>query len=84
MISLLGLEAGEVTLDLSSQVVMRGSTTCGITGRRQFETWDQTSAYLTSGRVDVGPILTHRVSLRDFQHAGEGGGVLYPLDGGRK
>jgi threonine 3-dehydrogenase len=79
LISLLGLEAGEVTLDLSSQVVMRG-----ITGRRQFETWDQTSAYLTSGRVDVGPILTHRVSLRDFQHAGEGGGVLYPLDGGRK
>ena len=59
MISLLGLEAGEVTLGLSSQVVMRGITTCGITRRRQFETWDQTSAYLTSGRVDVGPILTH-------------------------
>jgi threonine 3-dehydrogenase len=89
-ISLLGLGDGEVTLDLSSQVVMRGVTLHGITGRRQFETWDQTSAYLSSGRVDVSPILTHRVPLRDFQRAAELAGsgqvgkvVLYPPEGGR-
>jgi threonine 3-dehydrogenase len=87
-ISLLGIGDGEVTLDLSSQVVMRGITLYGVTGRRQFETWDQTGAYLSSGRVDVSPILTHRLSLRDFQRAAELAGsgevgkvVLYPPEG---
>lgn len=88
-ISLLGLGDGELSLDLSSEVVMRGITLFGITGRRQFETWDETGAYLSSGRVDVSPILTHRVSLLDFEHAFELAGtaevgkvVLYPPEGG--
>lgn len=88
-ISLLGLGDGTLTLDLSSKVVMRGVTLYGITGRRQFETWDQTGAYLRSGRVDVSPILTHRVPLSDFQHAADLAGsaevgkvVLYPPEGG--
>jgi threonine 3-dehydrogenase len=87
-ISLLGLGDEELTLDFSAQVVMRGITLFGITGRRQFETWDQTSAYLASGRVDVRPIITHRVALADFQAAAELAGsaevgkvVLYPPEG---
>jgi threonine 3-dehydrogenase len=88
-ISLLGLGDGDLTLDVSTEVVMRGITLFGVTGRRQFETWDQTSAYLSSGRVDVSPILTHRVALSDFQLAADLAGsgevgkvVLYPRDGG--
>jgi threonine 3-dehydrogenase len=87
--SLLGLGDGPIPLDLSSQVVMRGITLFGVTGRRQFETWDQTSEFLSSGRVDVSPILTNRVSLLDFQRAAElaesgevGKVVLYPPEGG--
>ena len=87
--SLLGLGDGSMPLDLSTQVVMRGITLFGVTGRRQFETWDQTSEFLSSGRVDVSPILTHRVSLLDFQRAAElaesgevGKVVLYPPEGG--
>lgn len=88
-VSLLGLGDRELTIDLSSRVVMRGITLFGVTGRRQFETWDQTSAYLSTGRVDVSPILTHRLSLRDFQRAADLAGsgevgkvVLYPPEGG--
>ncbi len=88
-ISLLGLGDGEMSLDLPSQVVMRGITIFGITGRRQFETWDQTGAYLSSGRVDVTPIFTHRLALSDFERAFELAGsaevgkvVLYPPEGG--
>lgn len=87
--SLLGLGDGSMPLDLSTQVVMRGITLFGVTGRRQFETWDQTSEFLSSGRVDVSPILTHRVSLLNFQRAAElaesgevGKVVLYPPEGG--
>ena len=88
-VSLLGLGDHELTLDLSNQVVMRGITLFGVTGRRQFETWDQTSSYLSTGRVDVSPILTHRLSLLDFQRAADLAGsgevgkvVLYPPEGG--
>ncbi len=88
-ISLLGIGDGEISLDLASTVVMRGITIYGVTGRRQFETWDQTSAYLSSGRVDVSPILTHRFALSDFEQAARLAGsgevgkvVLYPPEGG--
>ena len=87
-ISLLGLGDRETTLDLSTEVVMRGITLYGVTGRRQFKTWDQTAAYLSSGRVDVRPIITHRVSMAEFQRASElarsgviGKVVLYPPEG---
>ncbi|HUY96323.1 MAG TPA: alcohol dehydrogenase catalytic domain-containing protein [Verrucomicrobiae bacterium] len=84
-VSLLGLGLGEVTLDLDRLVVMRGVTVFGVTGRRQFATWERTTGYLESGAVDVGPILTHRFPLGQFAQAleiarsGRGGKVLiYP------
>jgi threonine 3-dehydrogenase len=87
-ISLLGLGDGMVSLDLNSQVVMRGVSLFGVTGRRQFETWDKTAAYLTSGQVDVGPILTDQVSIIDFEKAADlarsgvvGKVMLYPPEG---
>ncbi len=87
-VSLLGLGDGPTPLDLSTLVVMRGITLFGVTGRRQFETWESTSAYLSSGRVDVRPILTDRVSITDFERAVElaragavGKVVLYPPEG---
>ncbi|MGA9776534.1 MAG: alcohol dehydrogenase catalytic domain-containing protein [Candidatus Dormiibacterota bacterium] len=87
-ISLLGLGDSATTLDLSSEVVMRGVTLYGVTGRRQFQTWDKTSEYLSSGRVDVRPIITDRVSIADFKRAAElartgavGKVVLYPPEG---
>lgn len=86
-VSLLGLGDGVDSIDLSSQVVMKGVTLFGVTGRRQFQTWEQTSAYLTSGRVDVRPILTDKVSITDFERAAGlaragavGKVVLYPPD----
>ncbi len=87
-VSLLGLGDGTVPLDLSTLVVMRGATLFGVTGRRQFQTWDQTAAYLASGAVDVSPILTDRFSILEFAAAAElaragavGKVVLYPPEG---
>jgi len=68
-ISLLGLGDLPVTLDLNTLVVLKGVTLYGITGRRIFETWERTAALLTSQRVDVGPIVTHRLPLESFEEA---------------
>ncbi len=68
-ISLLGIGDRPVTLDLNDLVVTKGITIHGIFGRRIWDTWERTSEYLSSGRVDVTPLITHRFPLGDFQEA---------------
>jgi threonine 3-dehydrogenase len=68
-ISLLGLPSRPVTLDLNALVIQKGITMHGIFGRRMFETWEDTRRLLGEGLVDVGPLITHRVGLEDFEEA---------------
>ena len=68
-ISLLGLGDAPATLDLNDLVVTKGITIYGIFGRKIWETWERTSHYLSTGKVDVTPLITHRFPLDDFQEA---------------
>ena len=61
--SLLGLPDGPVTLDLNDQVIFKEARLQGITGREMFRTWQQTTTLLSTGRVDVAPVITHRFPL---------------------
>jgi threonine 3-dehydrogenase len=67
--SLLGLPDGPVTLDLNDQVIFKEARLQGITGREMFRTWQQTTTLLSTGRVDVTPVITHRFGLEDFAEA---------------
>jgi len=67
--SLLGLPDGPVTLDLADQVIFKEAKVLGITGREMFRTWQQTTTLLSTGRVDIAPVITHRFALEDFQEA---------------
>ncbi len=68
-IHLLGLYSNSVTLNLSDDVIMRGVTLYGITGRRMFQTWYQMGGILRSGNVDLKPLVTHRFPLSDYEKA---------------
>jgi threonine 3-dehydrogenase len=87
-ISLLGLGDRAVTLDLNDLVVTKGVTIYGIFGRRIWDTWERTSSYLSTGKVDVSPLITHRYPLEDFQEAmaqmksGRSGKVVLLPNGG--
>jgi threonine 3-dehydrogenase len=87
-ISLLGLGDRPVTLDLNDLVVTKGITIYGIFGRRIWDTWERTSSYLSSGQVDVSPLITHRYPLEDFEEAmaqmksGSSGKVVLLPNGG--
>jgi threonine 3-dehydrogenase len=70
-ISLLGIFAEPVPIDLSDQVIQRGVRIYGIYGRRIYETWEQTQELLRSGSLDVMPIITHRFDLADWERAFE-------------
>ncbi len=69
-VSLLGIPERPITLDLASDVIFKGLRVYGITGRRMFETWYRTQALLAQG-LDLSPIVTHRIPLRDYQQAVE-------------
>jgi threonine 3-dehydrogenase len=67
--SFLGLPDGPVTLDLNDQVIFKEARLQGITGREMFRTWQQTTTLLSTGRVDVAPVITHRFGLERFEEA---------------
>lgn len=67
-VSLLGI-GSSVTLDLATDVVMRGVTVFGIVGRRLFGTWERSERYLLQGIIDPTPLFTHHLPLSDIEFA---------------
>jgi threonine 3-dehydrogenase len=65
--ALLGIPSRPIELDLANDVVFKGATVYGVTGRLMWKTWYQTRALLDSGAVDVLPIITHRLPLEEFE-----------------
>jgi len=85
-IAMLGIMPGEVAIDWS-KVVFKGLFIKGVYGREMFETWYKMIA-LIQGGFDLGPIITHRFGIDDFQkgfdamRSGQSGKVV--LDWGAK
>jgi threonine 3-dehydrogenase len=59
--ALLGIPSNDVQINLAERIIFKGLTVLGINGRKMFETWYQTQALVKSGRVDLGPIITHEL-----------------------
>jgi threonine 3-dehydrogenase len=67
--ALLGIPSDDVEINLAERIIFKGLTVLGINGRKMFETWYQTQALVTSGRVDLTPIITHEMRFEDFEQA---------------
>ncbi len=65
-ISLLGLTSKPVALNFSEDIIFKGITIQGINGRRMYQTWYQMTALLKAGKLDLHPVITDRLSMRDF------------------
>jgi len=70
-VSVLGLPKSAVTLDLANDIVLKGLVVQGIHGRRMFETWYQMTRLIQSGRVDLSPLVTHRMKFEEIDRAME-------------
>jgi len=70
-VSLMGIPSKPVMLDIAEDVIFKGLTVQGIVGRRLYETWYTMKALLSSGRLDVTPILTHRMPFEEYAEAME-------------
>jgi threonine 3-dehydrogenase len=70
--ALLGLPGRPLdNFDLANHIVFKGATVYGVSGRKMYETWYQTRALIGEGRVDIRPIISHRMPLEDFEQAFE-------------
>jgi len=69
--SLLGIPSRPVELDFARDIIFKGATVQGITGRKMFETWFQREALVASGTLNLEPAITHRLRLDEFPRAME-------------
>src|SRR5205807_8270731 len=53
-------------LNFSEDIIFKGLTIQGINGRRMYQTWYQMTALLKSGRLDLHPVITDRIPMKDF------------------
>jgi threonine 3-dehydrogenase len=67
--SLLGIPSRPVEMDLADAVIFKGATVHGINGRKMYETWYQAEALLREGKIDLSPVITHRLPLAQFDEA---------------
>ncbi len=66
--SMLGLPARPVDIDLTNDVIFKMVRIQGIFGRRMWRTWEQATSLLARG-LDIRPIITHRLPLAAFEEA---------------
>lgn len=70
--ALLGLPGKPLEhFDLANHIVFKGATVYGVSGRKMYETWYRTRELVTTGRVNIAPIITHRLPLEAFAEAFE-------------
>jgi threonine 3-dehydrogenase len=78
-----GIPDQQIVLDIPNEFIYKETQVQGVTGRVMWETWYQVTNLLSSGLLNVEPVITHRYPLEQFKEAFEnvkdrrGGKVLF-------
>ena len=70
-ISLLGIPSNMVELDLANDIIFKGATVLGISGRLIFDTWYRTRRILEAAQLDVKQVNTHTLPFEQIHEAME-------------
>jgi threonine 3-dehydrogenase len=62
-VNLLGTPSRTTEVDFARDVIFKGLTLYGVTGRKMYETWDEMRRFLRAGQLDPRPVITHRFPL---------------------
>ncbi len=68
-VNLLGTPSRSTEVDFARDVIFKGLTLYGVTGRRMYETWIQMRRLIGSGALDPSPVITHRFPLEEIAAA---------------
>jgi threonine 3-dehydrogenase len=66
---LFGLPAREVQLNIADDLIFKEAHVQGIVGREVFKTWYKLESILKSGKLNLQPLITHRMSLDQLDEA---------------
>lgn len=69
--SLLGIPAKKIELDLATDVVFKGIHIYGVVGRKIYDTWYQVKALLEENKLHLDKIITHQLPLSSINEAAE-------------
>ena len=61
-----GIPPSKIELNLNDSVIFKNANIIGISGRLMFDTWFQLSNLLKFKKVDISPVITHKMPLKDF------------------
>lgn len=70
-LSMLGLPAENIDVDFSKDVIYKGISIYGVTGRRIYDTWYQVKELLDNNRLHLDKIITHVLPLSQANEAAE-------------
>jgi threonine 3-dehydrogenase len=70
-VSLLGIPSSMVELDLANEIIFKGATVLGISGRLIFDTWYRTRRILEAGQLDLRRVITHTLPFEQIHDAME-------------
>jgi len=70
-VTLFGIPSTPVRIDVAESMIFKNLTVLALNGRRIFDTWYKTRWLLESGRVDLRPVITEEVSLKDVERVME-------------
>jgi threonine 3-dehydrogenase len=68
-VNLLGTPSRTTEVDFARDIIFKGLTVYGVTGRRMYRTWHQMRRFLRAGQLNPRPVITHRFSLECIAEA---------------
>jgi len=68
-VNLLGTPSRTTEVDFARDVIFKGLTLYGVTGRKMYTTWQQMARFLRNGQLDPLPVVTHRFPLEQIADA---------------
>ena len=68
-VNLLGTPSRPTEVHFDRDVIFKGLTLYGVSGRKMYGTWDQMRRLLRTGQLDPRPVLTHRFPLEQIADA---------------
>jgi threonine 3-dehydrogenase len=66
---LFGIPSKEVQLNIADDFIFKEAHVRGIVGREIFNTWYKLQAILKTGKLDLKPLITHRMTLNQLDQA---------------
>ena len=84
-VNLLGTPSRATEVEFARDVIFKGLTLYGVSGRRMYRTWHEMRRLLQSGALDPRPVITHRFPLERIAEAiavikqGEAGKVILEI-----